>query len=385
MEVALLHVWNSGHTVSDAVFRAWSRLWPSAEQQTTSHNSQNPGEPLGYWDRLSGETPDEPVLLPMERNYDLILSTSPEASKEFLNCHSRLHLCYLPNNIAQGGFTQNREIFPLSGFANVSSRFAWTQRLPVTRHAYLTPSDHAACQLPEQVTHWISASRSVRELNGLPTSMHSLVLYPPIDTQCFRPLSRQREGFYLAVCRDRVIEGLPLAAKACEQLGRKFLIAATPEIAEKIPKSLRNYLEVYNKDSALAAWYNRCAGVIFPSVIDFDPSILEAQACGAPVIAYKEGVSLELVIDSEECQQGTGIFFEELEVGSLMSAIEELERRPQRCSPPLGWTSAAAYSEGQFEKRTIRLIHEVLKDEGIRTLERELRAQLPPEKRRDAA
>ena len=120
-------------------------------------------------------------------------------------------------------------------------------------------------------------------------------------------------------------------------------------------------------------------------LVDFDPAMLEAQACGVPVIAFREGAALELVIDAEEGQQGTGLFFDELDIESLVSALEELERRPQRCSGPLGWSSAAAYSEAQFEKRTVRLVREVLHAEGIRTLDREIRSKTSRNQRRDAA
>jgi len=386
MEVALLHAWNSGHAVSDAVFRAWSRLWPEAEKLTSALLSRKREESEGIGQGRGFPSIDEAVLLPMSRNFDLILSTSPEASKAFPHCRSQLHLCYLPHSVPhEAAFNDSLKTSRerLAGYT--TARFQFSQRLPVSRHAYLAPWSHETCPLAEQVTHWISASRSVRELNGLPTGMNSLVLYPPIDTQCFRPLNRQKEDFYLAVCRDRVIEGLDLAAEACRRVGKDFLIAATPEVAEEISGDLRECVEVFHKDAALAACYNRAAGVIFPGVVDFDPAMLEAQACGVPVIAFREGAALELVIDAEEGQQGTGLFFDELDIESLVSALEELERRPQRCSGPLGWSSAAAYSEAQFEKRTVRLVREVLHAEGIRTLDREIRSKTPRNQRRDAA
>lgn len=362
MEVALLHAWNCGHSVSDEVFRAWSRLWPEAEQQTTTMADQG---------MMSGEIAPEysSDLLPMTRNFDLILSTSPEASRMFPHIQSRLHLCYLPHAIDQeavgANFGENR----ISSWS--SDRFS--RRLPVARHVYLAPWRYDRCPLPEQVTHWVSASRSVRELNGLPTSLQSLVLYPPINTTHFRPSTRQREGFYLCVCRDRLPEELDLAVEACRRIGKQLVIVASPELAENIPDELQSLVQVFQKDSALAAWYNRCAGVIFPGVVDYDSALIEAQACGAPVIAFREGSAVELVIDGEESRQGTGLFFDDLSVESLVSTLEELERRPQQCSTSLAWSCAMAYSERQFEKRTLRLLREVLHGEGQRTLERELR------------
>lgn len=366
MEVALLHVWNSGHTVSDAVFRSWCRIWPEAEQHTASLAGPGMATPDEDWNFHRAGLVDEAILLSIDRNYDLILSTSPQATAHFPQCRGQYHFCYLPH--------ASQQATPQARFDLFQPRFQFPRRLPVARHAYLAPWNFRQCDLPEQVTHWVSASRSVRELNGLPSSMHSLVLYPPLDTQHFRPDGRHREGFYLAVCRDRIPEGLDLADEACRKIGRRLVIAAPPEMEDEIPEELQGQVEVFHKETALASWYNRCAGVIFPGVVDFDPAMLEAQACGAPVVAFSEGSALELVIDAEESEQGTGIFFDSLEVGSLVSALEELERRPHRCSATLSWSSAAAYSAHHFERRTMRLLREVLHAEGIRTLDRELRA-----------
>lgn len=364
MEVALLHLWNSYPAISDSVLQSWLRLWPQSEQFTATLPEQSSGE--GELSRGIGRVygAEEAFLLPMQRTFDLVLSTSPEAAQHFSSCRSRFHLCYLPHAVSNSVSYRKEPINRL----NAGSPLQLQSRLPVARHAYLAPWDQRGCNLPEHVTHWISSSRTVREMNGLPSGMQSLVLYPPIDIHQFRPQPRRREEFYLVVCRDRIPKELSLVVEACREMERPLVIAAPPELSESIPAEWRHLLQVFNKESALAAWYSRCFAMIVPGAMDFDLPILEAQACGTPIIAYGEGAALEFVIDAEEGGQGTGLFFDDLTSGSLRDAMEELERRPQLCSPALGWSSAAAYSPHHFEKRAVRLIREVLHTEGIRTI-----------------
>ncbi|MEM1443847.1 MAG: glycosyltransferase, partial [Verrucomicrobiota bacterium] len=60
-----------------------------------------------------------------------------------------------------------------------------------------------------------------------------------------------------------------------------------------------------------------CRGYVFPGSEDFGITPVEAQACGKPVIAFREGGALETVVEGE-----TGVFFDEPNAESLEGAIE---------------------------------------------------------------
>jgi glycosyltransferase involved in cell wall biosynthesis len=73
-------------------------------------------------------------------------------------------------------------------------------------------------------------------------------------------------------------------------------------------------------DNELCALYNGARAFIFPQVEDFGLVAAEAQACGTPVIAYREGGSLEIV------QEGvTGLFFDSQTTASLIAAVRRAE------------------------------------------------------------
>jgi glycosyltransferase involved in cell wall biosynthesis len=75
----------------------------------------------------------------------------------------------------------------------------------------------------------------------------------------------------------------------------------------------------------------RARGFVFGGEEDFGIILLEAQACGTPVIAYGRGGALETVVENE-----TGLFFGEQNVDSLQSAVAEFETLAVGCTglPP---------------------------------------------------
>ena len=76
----------------------------------------------------------------------------------------------------------------------------------------------------------------------------------------------------------------------------------------------------YQTDEQLRKLYNAARALLFPQVEDFGLSAAEAQACGLPIIAFKEGGAREIV---EEPQ--TGIYFDQQSVVALERAVERFE------------------------------------------------------------
>jgi len=69
----------------------------------------------------------------------------------------------------------------------------------------------------------------------------------------------------------------------------------------------------------LKKYYSEAKAFIFPGEEDFGITPVEAQACGAPVIALGEGGYLETIIDKK-----TGILYKDQTVQSLIGGIDKL-------------------------------------------------------------
>jgi glycosyltransferase involved in cell wall biosynthesis len=64
-----------------------------------------------------------------------------------------------------------------------------------------------------------------------------------------------------------------------------------------------------------------CRALVFPGEEDFGIVMVEAQACGRPVVAFARGGACEIVSDGI-----TGVLFEKQEVDSLCDAIDRFEK-----------------------------------------------------------
>ena len=66
--------------------------------------------------------------------------------------------------------------------------------------------------------------------------------------------------------------------------------------------------------------YRHCRAFIYPAEEDFGLALVEAQACGRPVVAYGRGGALESVVDGK-----TGVLFTEQTADALSAAVDRLE------------------------------------------------------------
>jgi glycosyltransferase involved in cell wall biosynthesis len=70
-------------------------------------------------------------------------------------------------------------------------------------------------------------------------------------------------------------------------------------------------------DDELRKAYSETKALVFPTEEDFGIVPLEAQACGAPVIAFRKGGALETV--------KSGVFFDEQTPDAIREAVLHLE------------------------------------------------------------
>ncbi len=150
------------------------------------------------------------------------------------------------------------------------------------------------------------------------------VIYLPVDVSRFNPADCQREDYYVAFSRLVPYKRIDLAVSACKKLGKKLVVIGGGSELENLKKLAGNASGISflgrAPDDVLQHHLQRCKALLFCAEEDFGFVPLEAQACGAPVIAFGRGGALETVQDGT-----TGIFFERQETDSLAEAILRFE------------------------------------------------------------
>jgi glycosyltransferase involved in cell wall biosynthesis len=334
MHLTVLHHNGIAASLSNHFCQSLRQMWPDATVLVTSPAgaASSPRAPLDGSPRLPRKIPPIAAGGP-----EVVISTSPAAAHWAVIPQQRLHFCFVSRSAVDGtsGHT---------GPIHSEGRLCPEQRRLATLRTPLSALPHVHC--------YLAVSQTVREALAARTDRPCRVLRPPIDTSFFRPDNSRREPFYLMVHPPLAPRAYELALASCQRVRRTLVVvgALPPSTARWLRRQPHAWYAGEQPAEVVRGYYRRCRAVLFPGVADFDPTILEAQACGAPVIAYYLGGIPELILDAEHDARGTGLFFHELTTDSLVSAIEELERRPHRCEPALAWANAARFSPGQFQR-----------------------------------
>ncbi len=161
------------------------------------------------------------------------------------------------------------------------------------------------------------------------------VVHNAIDVATF-PYSTDKDDYLLFLSRIAPEKGPHLAIDAARRLGRRLIIAAKVDRADRafyhqVVEPLidgEQIVFVGEADSTRKReLYERAYCLLLPICWDepFGLVMVEAMACGTPVIAFSRGAAPEIIVDGE-----TGFLVDD--VDGMMQAIRRVDRiDPARC------------------------------------------------------
>ncbi|MDQ4130724.1 MAG: glycosyltransferase [Actinomycetota bacterium] len=242
--------------------------------------------------------------------YDLVISSSHSCAKNVLTGPGTYHLCYCHTPMRHA-------------WEPAKLRGEHTGRLP---RAVLPP---VMSRLREQdlagaarVDRFLANSRHVAARIRKYYRRKAEVVHPPVDVEALLTRERRGGGPYLVVSRLVPYKRVDLAVDACTRLGRELVVVGEGRERERLEAMAGPSVSFVGAvdDAELGERLAACRGLLFPGEEDFGIVPVEAQAAGAPVIAYGLGGVLDSVVDGV-----TGLFFSEQTTGSLADAILRFE------------------------------------------------------------
>lgn len=179
-------------------------------------------------------------------------------------------------------------------------------------------------KMAQRVTRFIANSRCVQDRIKRCYDRESVVINPPVEITRFNP-TRPREDFFLIVSALVPYKRVDLVIDACSKLGRRLVVIGTgPEEADLKRRAAQCVTFLgWQSNDVVRDHYERCRAFLFPGIEDFGITPCEAQAAGAPVIAFGEGGALETV-----CEGVSGFFFPHQTVAAVIEAVEQFESAP---------------------------------------------------------
>ena len=286
------------------------------------------------------------------REYDVILSSSHAVAKGVLTAPHQLHICYC--------HTPMRYAWDLTwdylegdrngrGFRGLATRYL----LHRLRQWDVISANRVDC--------FVANSRHTARRIWRCYRREAEVVYPPVAVERFSALanSHQKEDFYLTVCRLVSYKKVELIVRAFNQLKKNLIVigsgAQLSQLQELACPNVK--LMGWQPQKIVEEYMAKARAFVYAACEDFGIALVEAQACGTPVIAYGRGGATETVIDIRENPDlGTGVLFEEQTPESLVAGVETFERHRTQISIEKCCHQAANFSPQVFEKSYLELV-----------------------------
>ncbi len=309
LRVALVHDWLTGMRGGEKVLDAICELFPDAPLFTFLHVEGSVSrriESRAIRSSIAGALPRASrfyrhylPLYPMLVEtfdldaYDLVITSSHCAVKSVVAPRA-VHVCYCHSPMRYA-WDQFNEYF---GPRQVGKAVSLSIR-PVM--AALARWDASTGHRPDR---FLANSQYVAGRIRRYYNRRSTVVYPPVDTEFFRPsadgdVAARATPNFLIVSALVPYKRLDIAIEACRTLRVLLRIAGTgPELTrlQQLGGSDVEFLG-WQPDDRVRRLYQEASAVLLPGVEDFGMVPVEAQACGTPVVALDAGGARETVID----------------------------------------------------------------------------------------
>ena len=204
-------------------------------------------------------------------------------------------------------------------------------------------------RVAQEVDYFIAISKYIQQRIYRVYGRDSVVIYPPVDTDFYRP-AQEKQDFYLTASRMVPYKMMPMIVSAFSEMPDKQLVVIGdgPEM-NKVLHAAGNNVEIlgYQDDCVMRDYMQRAKCFIFAAEEDFGILPVEAQACGTPVVGYGVGGLCETVRGLEE-DSPTGVFFDKQDKQSLKNAVVEFEENINKISANNCRNMALKFSEDQF-------------------------------------
>ncbi|NER07177.1 MAG: glycosyltransferase family 4 protein, partial [Okeania sp. SIO3C4] len=196
------------------------------------------------------------------------------------------------------------------------------------------------------------------------------VIYPPVDVEKF-PFKSQKQDFYLTVCRLVSYKKISLIVEAFNQLRRDLIVIGTGEELNKLRHLAKSNVKImgWQPEEVVTKYMSEAKGFIYAACEDFGMALVEAQACGTPVIAYGVGGATETVLDMRKYpDSATGLLFSEQTEKALIEAVEKFENSQAYFQTEIIRKHAYKFSPEVFQNSYLNFVencYEEFKSAGI--------------------
>ena len=284
-------------------------------------------------------------------HYDVILSSSHAVAKGVLTNPHQLHICYCHTPMRYAwdltfdylnGDRQGKGVRGIIARYILHRLRSWDVISANRVDYFIANSQHTAKRI------WRCYRRRAK------------VIYPPVNLEKF-DFKAEKADFYLTISRLVSYKQICLIVKAFNQLKKPLVIIGAGSQLDEICQLAEPHIKVlgWQPDDVVKQYITRAKAFVYAACEDFGIALVEAQACGTPVIAYGKGGALETVKDIRQYpKDGTGLFFDLQQPSALIEAVETFEQFQSKIDLENCRLQATKFAPTVFQQSYLKYIEE---------------------------
>ena len=361
MKVALVHEFLTQYGGAERVLEELHKIFPNAPVYTLVYDK---GRSRGRFEGWNIKTSFLQHLPFANKHYKWFLALMPWATESFK--FDGFDLVISDSSAFAKGILVPKNI-PHICYCHTPTRYLWqmedeyisTQKIPwwtkILARPVLSMQRKWDFKAAQRVTRFIANSHEVAGRIKKYYSRDSEVIYPPVRTDFFTPLVDQKRGdCFLAAGRLEPYKRLDLVLQACSKLNLPLKVAGTGTVSQDLKSLAGPQTEFLGwiSDEQLRDLYRHARAFIFPALEDAGMMVVEAMACGTPVIAFGQGGAVEFVEHGKH-----GILFTSQSVDSLSQALKGFER--MKFDPNILRARAEEFGVEVFRNTLLRIIEDM--------------------------
>jgi glycosyltransferase involved in cell wall biosynthesis len=266
--------------------------------------------------------------------YDLILSSSHCVAKGVTTRPGQVHICYCHT--------------PMRYIWDLESDYLQEHRITGARALLARALFRRLRKWDRQnsgVDVLVANSHFIAERISRCYQRQARVIYPPVDVDRF-PCCGTKEDYYVTASRLVSQKKVGLIVEAFARMPEKRLVVVGDgPCLDALRRTAGDQVTFTGHLPAerLRACLAKARAFVYASLEDFGIVMVEAQACGTPVIAFGRGGALEIVREGE-----TGLFYSEQSAPAIIDAVRRFEATSRPWSPAACHANAARFSRDVF-------------------------------------
>ncbi|MCX7957855.1 MAG: glycosyltransferase [Deltaproteobacteria bacterium] len=282
--------------------------------------------------------------------FDMIISSSHIAAKGVIPKPYQTHICYC-HTPARYLWDMSHQYLKTKGLDK-----GITSILSHTLLNYLRLWDVSTSN---RVDYFIANSEYTRKRIKKYYNRDSIVIYPPVDTEKFRP--QKKEDYFLFLSRLVPYKRADLAVAAFSQLNLPLVVAGDGPELKRLKNIAGKNIEFtgYLSNEDVVNYLSKARALIYPSEEDFGITMVEALSSGTPVIAYKRGGASEIIQDINKNKRPTGVLFDNQTSISLCEAVITFIKKENIFDRETMINSAEKFSKERFRKEISEFIDRI--------------------------